>query len=128
MDGYKRQPVPGQSFKLLRVPKIKRKFLLETGATDTPPLMNQAIIQEVVIIPKGPSGAASLHTVWCRAAVAMPPWQGVAATETNHIESAARRTTRASIRKLIASILHTVSFVRSSKNHSGLFIPQLLQE
>ena len=57
MDSYNRQPLSRQVFKLPGLPKIKRKFPLEAGATDTPMLMNQALIQGVAINPKGPSGA-----------------------------------------------------------------------
>ena len=128
MQSYNRQ-LSRQVFKLPGLPKIKRKFPLEAGATDTPMLMNQALIQGVVINPKGPSGATRLHIVWRRAALATPALQRVAAAEAKHLERTVRRTTRASMRKQIASVLRAALFcARSGKDHSGLLIPQLLQK
>ena len=126
MHTYSRQSPPRQLSELPRFPEIEGKGSLEAGATDAPTL-DQALVKEVVINRKGPSRAARLHTVWRRAALAMPPLQIVAAAKAHHLKSTVRRTARAGMqRKQKASVLQ--SFARSGKDHSWLLLPQLLEE
>ena len=126
MHTYSRQSPPRQLSELPRFPEIEGKGSLEAGATDAPTL-DQALVQEVVINPKGPSRAARLHTVCRRPALAMPPLQRVAAAKAHHLKSTVRRTARAGMqRKQMAGVLQ--SFARSGEDHSGLLIPELLQE
>ena len=124
MHTYSRQSPPRQLSELPRFPEIEGKGSLEAGATDAPTL-DQALVQEVVINPKGPSRAARLHTVCRRPALAMPPLQRVAAAKAHHLKSTVRRTARAGMqRKRLASVLQ--SFARSGEDHSRLLLPQLL--